>query len=236
MMPMLRRSAFCLALFALCCRREQKPIPRTEPWPAPALSHSAAGPEAVRATYSVTEGRVTVDVKVNERSVRGVIPVVLGTLDVNFASAEASRAKLRFDLSSFVVEGDAELTARARTVLGLEGGDVPEEARYAELAVTGLDPSARRGARRTMTAQADLTLNRVRVPVLLDLEVERRPGDAASPDRLVVRTRQPVTVSLPAHGLASGTRAAKPGAPDAARPALGPSARISAEINAQTVP
>jgi polyisoprenoid-binding protein YceI len=210
------------------CRREQKPPVRTEPWLAPALSGSAAAP--ARATYAVTRGKATIDTRVAKQRVRAEVTRFDGSLDIDFEKPELTRGRLRADLRSVTLEGEdsAALTAELFERLDLHDGD--DEHRYAELVITAIDPNPPGAPGRGIAAQGDLTLHGFRVPVVLELTVERGAPDAGSSASLRVRTRRPLLIPLMAYGLLpeAGSEAAS-----GERRGSGLDAAISAEIEAE---
>jgi polyisoprenoid-binding protein YceI len=224
-----RCAAIAATLVFVACRREEKPPVRTSPWPAPGISASGAATPA-RAAYRLSRGRASIEASVGKRRIRAALTDFDGTLEVNFEKPELTRGTLRADLRSLAVEGDqaAELTARLREQLGLAGGD--DEHRFAELRLTAIDPGPRDGRGNDATVQADLTLHGFRMPVLLELSIDRGEPDAGSPGTLRVRTRRPLSIPLMAYGLLPES------GPDATREqrrAFGREARISAEIEAE---
>ena len=222
-----------LVLVSLCagCRREEKRPVRTEPWLA-SNSSAQVQQSASRASYTVSRGTVTVELRVDGQTERATISRVEGTFEVNFGNPAQTRGRLSADLSSLDFESEA-LDGPARERLGLKSQS-PESERYAELVLTAVNPGS--GERRgSAAAQAELTLHRFRVPVLLDLEVDLGAKTDA-PGTISVRTRRPFVVSLPAHDLvpeAAGVRRTPSGPP---RPTVGKEARISAEIVAVPAP
>lgn len=230
----------CLCAAAVGCRREEKKPVRTEPWLAAAASLAKDTPRAP-ARYRVKRGNATVELRVDQRPVRLVFDRVEGEIDVDFRSVDATAGRLRVDLLSLRVDGGAGgalegLAERALESLELRA-DTPESdpERFAELTITALDRGALGGSRRaTLTAQGDLTLHRFRSPLVFEIEVELAAPDAAVPDTLLVRTRRPLVISLPAHGLGPAQAARSPAhAPTSPAPRFGKDARISAQIEAE---
>lgn len=224
-------------LATAACRREEKKAVRTEPWLAAAASLSKDAPRAPT-KYRVKRGSATVELRVDQRPVRLLFDRIVGEIDVDFRSVDATYGKLRADLLSLRVEGAAQdgLVERALTSLELTA-DTPdsEPERFAELTITALDRGALGGSRRaTLNAQGDLTLHGFRSPLVFEIEVELAGSDAAVPDTLLVRTRRPLLVSLPAHGLGAALAARAPAhSPTSPVPRFGKEARISAQIEAE---
>jgi hypothetical protein len=102
--------------------------------------------------------------------------------------------------------------------------------------LTAVEPGPATARGGSATAQAELTLHRFRVPLLLDLELELGAENAGVPGMITVRTRRPFVVSLSAHGLASEAPSARATPLFSPRPTLGRDARISAEIIAIPAP
>ena len=238
-----RASWVLVALVALsACRRAEKRTLRTEPWLASAASASAASGVG-HATYSVDRGQVTIDLRVNGKPVRATLSSVSGGLDVDFREPEKTRGVIRADLESLAFD-DADFTAHALERLGLGARrPLPEpgaavgqslDHRTAELAITAIRgdsrPSNGTNRRRSVSAQANLTLHRFRAPVLLELELEFGEVDAGVPGVITVRTRRPFTISLAAHGLASEAPGTHPSPRFSPLPTVAKEARISAEI------
>lgn len=231
------RKAECMAaltallLMAAACRREEKPPVRTEPWPAPGVSGSAHVLPG-RASYVVTRGKATLELRVEKRRVRGELDGFTGELDVDFDDPRRTRGRIRADLRSLTLEGDdgTELAREVFARLGLLGAD--DEHRYAELVLEAIEPRPR-GSGFQLAAQGALTMHGFRVPVVLELSVDRSArGDEAS-EGLRVRTRRPLSVPLAAYGLAGETRPENPGA---GAPAFGREVAVSAEVEAEPAP
>jgi hypothetical protein len=230
----------CLALATAACRREEKKPVRTEPWLAAAASLSKDAPRAP-SKYRVKRGTATVELRVDQRPVRLLFDRIEGEIDVDFRSVDATYGRLRADLLSLRVEGAGAgvldgLAERALASLELKT-DTPdsEPERFAELTITALDRGALGGSRRaTLSAQGDLTLHRFRSPLVFEIEVELAAPDAAVPDTLLIRTRRPLVVSLPAHGLSPALAGRGPAhSPTSPVPRFGKEARISAQIEAE---
>ena len=236
-LPTLVLAALSL-LVAASCRREQKPPVRTEPWPAPGLSGSSAASAPARSNYRVTRGRATVELPMprrprttastSKRRLQGVLTGFDGSLDVDFENPRLTRGRLRVDLRSITFD-DADPTSTAdEWNRRLELHD--EEHRYAELVLTALDPGSDPGSTGDVSVQGELTLHGFRVPVVLELSVERGGAGSASPGSLRVRTRRPLAIPLMAYGLMPEPSADSP--PENQR-RLGTEANISAEIEAE---
>ncbi len=235
---MRRLWVLCLCVAAVACRREAKKPVRTEPWLAAAASLSKDAPRAP-SKYRVKRGTATVELRVDQRPVRLVFDRIDGEIDVDFRSVDATSGSLRADLLSLRVEGanvPEGLVERALSSLELRS-DTPdsEPERFAELTIVALDRGALGGSRRsTLKAQGDLTLHRFRTPHVFEIEVELAAPDAAVPDTLRIRTRRPLVVSLPAHGLGPAQAARGPAhSPTSPLPRFSKEARISAEIEAE---
>jgi polyisoprenoid-binding protein YceI len=237
-LPMRAMALLCLFLAATACRREEKKPVRTEPWLAAAASLAKDAPRAP-SKYRVKRGSATVELRMDQRPVRLFFDRIEGEIDVDFRSVDATYGKLRADLLSMRVEGAGAhdgLVQRALANLELTP-DTPdsEPERFAELTITALDRGALGGSRRaTLSAQGDLTLHRFRSPLVFEIEVEFAAADAAVPETLLVRTRRPLIVSLPAHGLGPAPAARGPAhSPTPPVPRFGKEARISAQIEAE---
>ena len=229
----------CLALAAAACRREEKKPVRTEPWLAAAASLAKDAPRAP-SKYRVRRGSATVELRMDQRPVRLLFDRIQGEIDVDFRSVDATYGRLRADLLSLRVEGAPDgLAERVLASLELtrETPDTEPE-RFAELTITALDRGSLGGSRRaTLSAQGDLTLHRFRSPLVFEIEIELATPDAAVPDALRIRTRRPLVVSLPAHGLGPALAARDPAhSPTSPVPRFGKEARISAEIEAEPEP
>jgi polyisoprenoid-binding protein YceI len=239
MRTLLRSARLATALLLLAvasCKREQKPPVRTEPWPAPGVSGSASAAPA-RAAYTLTRGKATIALTVEKKRVHAAVTRFDGSLDVDFENPQHTRGNIRADLRSITLEGDegdsdAITTAEVFEQLGLHEGD--DEHRYAELTLTAIDPGPREGAGRNVSAQGNLTLHGFRVPVVLELSIDRVASDGAgSLETLRVRTRRPLRIPLMAHGLLPE---ATPGSKAPGPRSFGRDASISAEIEAEPTP
>lgn len=215
------------------CKRAEKPPQRTEPWLAhPSASAPATSPEVER--YELAEGNVRVELRGPRGRATATLGKLEGQLTLNPVHLEKTRGEIRADLLSLDFE-DPSLDLSALRALELEP-DVPNEARerdrFAKLRVVGFEnprPSEGTSQRRGPTsAFVELTLHRFRVPLTLELAVERSPKRGAP---LRVRTRRPIVVDLAAHDLVAEDRA--PGT-EVARGASSPGyreARVSAELS-----
>lgn len=249
----------CLAVLLvllplLGCREKPKRVVRTEPWPAPALAVSGAtageSPKSVR--YTLEHAVVELELPAKRSKPRGKLSRVEGTIDLDLAHLERSRARLTADLQSLSLgsggEEDAALLARAFDWLELgperSSGDRARD-RYVILNITSLEPppiqadegNKQRRAARVM-AHGDLTLHHFRVPVALELDVELWPADGGSADSLVIRTHRPLVVSLAAHDIlprdARGTLI--PSQLSLLGSEVGRDARVTAELRARVAP
>jgi hypothetical protein len=222
-----------LLLSLAACRRAEKRVLRTEPWLASASASASAGRGVGSARYTVSRGKITIDLRVDGRPTQATLSRVEGSLDIDFRDPARTRAKLSADLMSLTVENgendEAELRTRALERLGVTEQSA-ESDRRVELLLTAVEPgpATRRGG--SAAAQAELTLHRFRVPLLLELELELGADDAGVPGMITVRTRRPFVVSLSAHGLASEAPSARTTPFFSPRPTLARDARISAEI------
>jgi polyisoprenoid-binding protein YceI len=249
-----RLALLLLALPLSACREKPKRVLRTEPWPAPAVAVSGARAAESEGPlrYTLEHAVVELELPAKRGKPRGKLSRVEGTIDLDSAHLERTRARLTADLQSLTLgaggEEDAPLLAKAFDWLELgpdrSSGDRARD-RYAILNITAVEPppasadegSARRRAARVV-AHGDLTLHHFRVPVALELDVELRPADGGAADLLVIRTRRPFVVSLAAHDIL----------PRDARGALlstqlstlgsevGRDARITAELRARAAP
>lgn len=198
------------------CKRAEKRVLRTEPWPAPAVASSSPLARATVA-YHVERGAVRVDLSTRKAKPLVTLERIEGRVDVDYSELVRTRGNIRVDLLSLSASGgeggqvDPSLTRRAFDWLEL-GSLVPQadrdQNRWAELRLTALaveeeghaTPS-RKGARRGhAVGYAELTLHRFRVPVTVDLEVEL-DGAEGIPESLRIRTRRPLTVPLAAHDI-----------------------------------
>lgn len=207
-----------VVLFLLsACERKAKPVVRTEPWPAPL---SSAGPSpserpaGASVRYRVEQAEIRLELPARKAKPRGAIATVSGTIDLNPAELEKTRARLEADLLSLHLENqsgeaDAALLARAFTWLELDperDREARRTERYAVLELRALERSESGGdgaqqGRANVTAHAELTLHRFRVPVTLELEVKLDQGDAGVEDTLSIRTLRPLVVSLASHDI-----------------------------------
>jgi hypothetical protein len=219
-----------LVLSVAACRRAEKRVLRTEPWLASATASASAGRVVRGARYTVTRGEVTIELRVDGRPTRATLSRVDGSLDIDFREPAKTRGRLSADLLSFRVENDeAELRTRALERLGVTEQSHDADRRV-ELLLTAVDPGPATPRGGSAVAQAELTLNRFRVPLLLELELELGAEDAGVPGMITVRTRRPFVVSLSAHQLASEPPSARSPPFFSRRPTLARDARISAEI------
>ncbi|HET9958193.1 MAG TPA: hypothetical protein VFQ61_27045 [Polyangiaceae bacterium] len=241
---------------------KKKAPTRTEPWPAPLVSTTKPG-QTGRLRYRVERAQVEIELTHRKRTEHARLRAVEGTIDLDPVKLRETRAELRadlLDLSFFQGSEEApDVTLRALEVLGLDrqkSSATRELDRFVTLQITGFDavPSqeASRANRATVTARGDLTLHHFRVPVSLELEVEldRKTADSESDvtaQRLLIRTRRPLVVSLTAHDLvpnpstssadlpaADGVRARERGKASAGKtvPEFGREVRVSAELAA----
>lgn len=253
-----------------CLRKETRkkgPV-RTEPWPAPLVSATKPGPSG-RVRYRIERAQIEVEILHRKRAERARISDVQGTIDLDPVRLGETRAELRADLLSLSFSQAGEeapaLTLRALEVLGLADRRDPssrELDRYASIDITGFDrlPADRqelstRTNKTALSARGELTLHHFRVPITLelDVELERPKADAAAgvaPDqRLLIRTRRPLVVTLAAHDLVpsptgpaaanAATRTDKPSRDNLSSakagklaPEFGREARITAELAA----
>lgn len=221
-----------LLLFAGCKKAEQ-PALRTEPWPAPAVSASSSRKSSGIVRYELVQGSAEVELRGKRPSAVARLARLEGQVELDPLHIEKTRAELRADLLALDFE-DPSLVLQALHALEL-GPDAPSEERerdrWAKLRIVGFEnkpPSA--GPRRPnrvsqVSAFAELTLHRFRVPVPIELEVEL-PSDPKAPLR--VRTRRPIVVDLEAHDLAPLDLALAGSGAGSARYS---EARVSAELS-----
>jgi hypothetical protein len=216
-------SARFLVLAALlsACKRTPPPPERTEPWPAPAVA-SAQKPELApngRVHYRVERGEARFALPGKTGSPSGRFGPLSGTLELDLAAIERSRAEVAVDLGSLAIDDqNDDRRERALNWLGL-GRDVAPEQRdhlaRAWFALEGLEGEGgprfsdlrrvRDGEgeqRASVIARGQLSLLGVRAPTAIALSVsfdESEPG--AVPERLTLRTRKPLTLALATYGI-----------------------------------
>src|SRR5688572_23060551 len=91
-----------VALAALSsCRREPDKVARTEPWPSPHLSSSAAAsPVVSRARYALEQGEVDVELSARGERARGVLHTLTAEIDVDFIDPAKTSGRVEADLAS----------------------------------------------------------------------------------------------------------------------------------------
>jgi polyisoprenoid-binding protein YceI len=204
-------------LVLVACERKPKRVVRTEPWPAPLASAGptpSASPSGASIRYRIERAEIRLELPARRAKPRGAIATVSGTIDLDPAQLEKTRARLEADLLSLSFEnqdGEADAARLARALTWLElnperEADARPAERYAVLEITALERSEPPidgvpTGRANVTAHAELTLHRFRVPVTLELEVKLEQSDAGSTDILSIRTLRPLVVSLAAHDI-----------------------------------
>jgi polyisoprenoid-binding protein YceI len=215
--------AFPLLVFLACSREEKRPE-RTEPWPASsAAPSSSARPTVRRAHYEVETAEVTFELPAKLGSPRGRFPGTIGRFDVDLENPERSSGSVRVDLGLVELDGAgsdggaADATRRALEWLEL-GSEIPaaerEPRRFATFQLRGVEGAEgksalfreRRDGRRPRldgTAFGELSLHGVRAPVRMPVSLEIEPATSpdAAPERLVIRSRAPLVVSLGVHDI-----------------------------------
>ena len=122
-----------LATAVLCaCKRTPPPPERTEPWPAPAVASASEKvvAENGRVHYRVERGEARFELPAKSGSPSGRFAPLSGTVELDLAALEKSRAEVGVDLRSLALDGEsgAERLERALNWLGL-GRDVDPEQR-----------------------------------------------------------------------------------------------------------
>jgi hypothetical protein len=209
-----------LGALALACRKEEPPKPkRTEPWPAPAHSGSAAPQAATSAPvrYAIaSESRVSFELPAREAKPKGAARLVRGEITLYPAELARTSAVVEVDLGSIVIDSedgtsqDKLNTERALSWLNI-GSSRPEaereRLRWAKFELTSLEDlwssSVQAGKRMPVTAAGRLSLNGFRVPARAALEffASDESDGSGAPRELSIRTRQPFVVSLSSHDI-----------------------------------
>lgn len=188
---------------------------RTEPWPAPRIATSAGVPRGEPIEYVLDSGRIDIELKTKKGRITGQLDRLTSTLTFDPVHVERTRGSVRADLLDLELsagardEADPSLLARAFRWLEIDASRPEEDRerdRWAEVRVVGFEPpSERAGSNRRrasrVSAFAEVTLHRFRVPLTLDLEVELLSDTDAGISRLRARTRRPFVVSLAAHDI-----------------------------------
>lgn len=237
-----------LLLFSCAaCEKAEKPMVRTEPWPAHAVPASASatlGKPGRPREYSVDRGSIRIDLIGRSGRTRASIDRLVGQLRFDPARPEQSTGEVKADLFSLKLldpksgEEDPSLTLRALWALELGNArpmEQRERERFAEFRVTEIEELEphRAGAappsQFSVQAIAELTLHRFRVPLRAHFEVRPIEGAPNMAAAIKVRTARPLVIALFAHAIV-------PRGPDgleisgADLPAPPREARVSAEI------
>jgi hypothetical protein len=173
----------------------------------------------LRAHYEVEKSDITFELPAKRGTPRGRLPAATGRFEIDFENPERSSGSLRVELGLIELEGadgeggTADATRRALEWLEL-GAEIPsaerEARRFATFSIRALeDKNLGAVARRrrdgrphgSATVVGELSLHGVRAPVRVPVSLEFEPLGAPPPQRLVIRSRQPLVVPLGVHDI-----------------------------------
>jgi hypothetical protein len=164
-----------------------------------------------RASYELERSELAFELPAKHGNPSGRLPNATGRFDIDLEHPERSTGSVRVDLATLEMESEAD---RRRALdwleLGAEiAGAERDTRRLATFSLTGIEGAegvrligGRAAKRKELSGVAvgELSVHGVRAPARVAIRLDFEPG-AEAPNRLVIRSRGPLVVTLGVHDI-----------------------------------